>query len=466
MLSCYLGWRYLTRRRAAWLALAAVILSVAVPIVVLGVMQGIVDATRNQVRAAESDLTLQPRGGRLGIVADSQALTAIRNHDGVAAVAPFISGVAFINSRGDGSRADARGNYFTAIDGVDWDADWAMGRLSKDLLHQRPVVELTAPPLAPDERGSGFITPAWRHHLVMAGLDLGLGLGATLPLPPQPRPLPGIVLGRELIYGEGGMAPWSPLRPGRVVSLIIPDGRGGTIGRVQAEISDTLAVGALEIDRFATLMPLPLAQRLTAMDGRHPDSPGVAEISGFRVVANQPNQILRLRDQLESQFPLYGLTWQERRGNLVRSLEVQRNILLLVMVLIQGICVFIIYAVFSTLVVEKRHDIGVLLGLGAAPHRIAGAFLFAGQSACIVGGMIGWALGWAGLWALNPLSELLGVPLFPQAIFYSPQAPISWDARLPALFIGVIMSVGLVASLLPAWRAARIDPISTLREHG
>lgn len=467
MLSWYLGGRYLRKRRAAWLALAAVILSVAVPIVVLGVMQGIVDATRTQVRAAESDLTVQPRGGRLGWDQDSELPILLQQSEGVRSVAPFVSAVAFINSRGEGSRQDARSNYFTTVDGVDWEQDWAMGRLDPSKLHQRPVTELTSPPLGPDERGTGFLTPDWRHHLALSGLEMGGSLGGLiLPLPPRPTPRPGMVLGRELIYGEGGMAPWSPLRPGRVVSMVIPDGRGGTVGRIQAEVSDTLAIGALEIDRFTSLLPLPLAQRLSAMDGRHGESGGQREVSGYRVMVENGYHSDEVRQRLQSEHNVWAQTWQERRGNLVRSLEVQRNILMLVMVLIQCICIFIIYAVFSTLVVEKRHDIGVLIGLGARESSIAGAFLWAGQAACIGGGLFGWALGWAALALLNPLSELLEVPLFPQAVFYAPQAPISWDPWFPIIFIVVIMVVGFMATLLPAWRAARIDPVATLREQG
>ena len=467
MLSLYLGWRYLRKRRAAWLAFAAVLLSVAVPILVLGVMQGIVDATRTQVRAAESDLTVLPRGGSLGWPEEAPLPAQLSKHAEVKHVSPFISGVAFINSRGSGSRADARNNYFTLVDGIDWSADWTAGRVDASKLHQRPVTDLNAPELAVEERGSGFLTDDWRHYLLVAGMNLSADLGgAPLIIPPSKRPMPGVILGRELVYGEGGMHPWSPLKPGRRVSFAIPDGKGGTVGRVQAEISDTLATGALEIDRFMTLMPMPLAQRLSAMDGKHPDSRGKAEISGYRLVLESGANPEEIREDLEAKYFLYGQTWKERRGNLVGSLEVQRNILMLVMIVIQGICIFIIYAVFSTLVVEKRHDIGVLLGLGAAQRAIAGAFLFAGQTACIVGGLAGWALGWGVLALLNPLSEWLGIPLFPQAIFYSPEAPISWDPLFPLLFIAVIMVVGLLASLLPAWRAARIDPITTLRENG
>ena len=467
MLSYYLGWRYLRKRRAAWLAFAAVLLSVAVPILVLGVMQGIVDATRTQVRAAESDLTVLPRGGAIGWPEQTDLDQQLTQEAFIQHVSPFISSVAFINSRGSGSRSDARNNYFTLVDGIDWQADWEAGRIDARKLHQRPVIDLSAPELTPEERGSGFLTDDWRNYLVIAGMNMSGGLGGLpLTIPPTSKPMPGVILGRELIYGEGGMHPWSPLKPGRRVSFAIPDGKGGTVGRIQGEISDTLATGALEIDRFMTLMPMPLAQRLSAMDGKHPDSRGQAEVSGFRLVLEDGVNPSSVRDDLEQRYFLYGQTWKERRGNLVGSLEVQRNILMLVMIVIQGICIFIIYAVFSTLVVEKRHDIGVLLGLGASPQSIAGAFLFAGQTACVVGGAAGWALGWGLLAALNPLSEWLGIPLFPQAIFYSPEAPISWDPRFPLLFIAVIMFVGLLASLLPAWRAARIDPVTTLRENG
>jgi ABC-type lipoprotein release transport system permease subunit len=154
----------------------------------------------------------------------------------------------------------------------------------------------------------------------------------------------------------------------------------------------------------------------------------------------------------------------ERRGNLVRSFELQRNIMGLVMIAIQGIAVFIVYAVFSTMVAEKRHDIGVLLGLGAKPRDIAGAFLIAGFAACIFGGMLGWILGWGLLLLLNPLSEFTGIPLFPQEVLYTPDAPISWNPLIPLFFIITMSVVGILAVLIPAIRASRIDPVAILRE--
>ena len=67
MLAWHLGMRYLRKRRTAWLALAAITLTVAVPVLVLGIMQGFVDITRKQVRANEADLTIEPSFASTGL---------------------------------------------------------------------------------------------------------------------------------------------------------------------------------------------------------------------------------------------------------------------------------------------------------------------------------------------------------------------------------------------------------------
>jgi lipoprotein-releasing system permease protein len=248
-----------------------------------------------------------------------------------------------------------------------------------------------------------------------------------------------------------------------LVRLTVPDATGGTTGQVLAEISDTLGTGIYEVDRSVGLLPLPLGQRLAglhARDGRP------AALSGYRVQVAADSDPAAVRQRLVQATGLRVTTWMERRGNLVRSFEIQRNVIGLVMVLIQGIAVFIVYAVFSTLVAEKRHDIGVLIGLGAQRRDIALTFLIAGIVACVFGGMLGWAIGWGALLALNPLSNALGMPLFPQDVLYTPEAPISWNPLIPLFFTGVMTLVGICAVLLPALRASRVDPITTLREGG
>ena len=456
MLAWHLGLRYLRRRRTAWLALAAITLTVAVPVVVLGVMQGFIDITRLQMRANESDLIIESPWQSGPLEQDPADLATISGTSGVAHVAPFVSTYAILTPRDNNS--DLRLNLPCLVEAVDWARDEAIGRLSPHVLHPRPVTDLHAPPLEPHERGSGMLTPAWRDHLSLTGMELvsGLGLG-PLPLPPRLRPHPGVVIGRELAYSKG-------LRPGMTVRFTVPNGSGGTTSPVTAQISDTLGTGIYTVDSMVGLLPLPLGQRLADLHAR---GQRPAALSGYRVQVTPTADTAVVRRALMAATGQQVMTWMERsNSNLIKSFEIQRNVIGLVMVLIQGIAVFIVYAVFSTLVAEKRQDVGVLLGLGARRADIANTFLLAGIVACVFGGLLGWAIGWGALLVLNPISNFFGVALFPQDVLYTPEAPISWNPLIPLFFVGVMTLVGLLAVLLPALRASRIDPITTLREGG
>ena len=448
MLALHLGMRWLKRRRASWLALAAITLTVAVPIIVVGVMQGWMEVTARQARASESDVVIVAPG--------VTGADRLRDHlaaiPGVAAVAPYVQSWGVMNR----NRGDSSLTIPCQIEGLDWEADWNLGRLTATALHPQPVLDLSSPPLPPDRRGTGFLTPAWRSTTVLAGLHLALAFGG-LPaaLPPAQRPTPGIVCGRELLYPHH-------MRPGELVSIVVPNGTGGKAGAaLQAEISDTLGIGVIEIDRFLVLAPLPLAQRTLGMQVKNGNS---AKLSGWRLSAQPGTDPYRLAALVSTDTGLFAETWQDLRGNLVKGMQVQRNIGILVMILIQFITVFIVYAVFSTMVVELRHDIGVLRGIGARRRDIAWAFILAGLIACIGGGVLGWALGWGVLAALNPFSHLTGISLFPQDVIYTPEAPTSYAWWIPPMFIGSMTVIGLIAVALPAWRAARVDPIETLRE--
>ena len=455
MLAWHLGMRYLRKRRTAWLALAAITLTVAVPVLVLGIMQGFVDITRKQVRANESDLTIEPSFANGGLVDSTEMRHDLLAVPGVALLAPFVSTYSILTPTGSGG--DSRQNLPCLVDAIDWQADSAMGRISPSVLHPAPVMDLHAPALRPDQRGTGFLTPTWRDHLVLTGLDLMAGaVGCPAPLPPRLRPHPGLVVGRELAYSY-----W--LRPGQQVQLVVPNGTGGTTGRVLAEISDTIGTGVYEVDRYAGILPLPLGQRLADMQAR---GTRPSRLSGYRVSVVPDASLTGVQRLVRDESGERVSTWMERRGNLVKSMEIQRNIIGLVMIAIQVIAVFIVYAVFSTMVAEKRHDIGVLLGIGATRADIANAFLLAGLTACIVGGLLGWAFGWSLLLLINPFTKATGIALFPQDVLYTPEAPISWNPLIPLIFIGVMSLVGLLAVLLPARRASRIDPIDILRESG
>ncbi|MBA2480538.1 MAG: ABC transporter permease [Planctomycetes bacterium] len=450
MLAWHLGLRYLRKRRAAWLAVAAITLTVAAPVMVIGVTQGFLDILKRQARASESDVTLQTSWHDHGMTDSPQKRQDLLTIPSVSEVAPFVQFYALMTPQVTGSS----GSYGLPclIDGVDWRADTGIGRILPSFLHPQPVENLSAPPLSADRRGTGFLTPAWRDHLGMIGFALAPSLGmGPAPLPPRLTPRPGVVAGRELLYGNG-------IAIGTAIEIA-----GAPQIRQFAEISDTIGTGILEIDKLSLVTPLPVAQKLADFA---PTAKRAARIDGYRLRTVQDADLDRVANAVREHTGYRADTWLQRRMNMVKSLQYQRNIMAFVMLAIQTIAVFVVYAVFSTLVAEKRHDIGVLLGIGARRRDIAGAFLLAGISACVIGGVLGWVVGWSLLAALNPLSRYLGTPLFPQDVFYSPDAPISWDPRIPLFFIAAMGVIGVFAVALPAWRAARIAPVDILREGG
>lgn len=457
MLSLHLALRWLVRRRAAWLAFGAVVTTVWISIAVMGVVQGFVEVMNRQIRANESDLTMTPSFGMEGLEDSPGYRAFLADLPGVAGLAPSIGGYAMVTPLRPARGSPLDESFPALFDGIDWDADTAIGRIPATTLHRAPVVDLKAPPLVAEQRGTGFLTPVWREHLA---LRCGSLLG-VMPLPPPPiaTPTPGAVVGQELAF-LNGLLPGNGSRAGSRLHLTIPNGRGGLVGKVEVEVSDTIGTGIYEVDRLNTLIPLPLARRLA---GYHAVPGQPALVTAYRIDSAEHDLAAHAR-RLEQETAVRVDPWNERRRHLVKGAIQQRNILGLVMILIQCLAVFILYASFSTLVVEKRRDIGVLKGLGAQRATIARAFIAAAAACCLVGGLVGWALGWITLAVLNPVSTYFGIALFPEEFFYSPEAPISFDPLVPLVYLSAMTGIGLLAALIPAIRASGVDPVVTLRE--
>src|SRR4051812_5940621 len=169
MLVWHVGSRYLRKRRAAWLALAAITLTVAASVVVMGVSQGFVEVMARQVRALESDLTAEARPGRYAVDDAPGRREALAAVPGVAAGAPFIQAYALMTPRFN-SAVDTRYTVPCQVDAIEWAADARLGRVATRMLHASAETDLNAPPMPPDARGTGFLTPAWRDHTALLGL--------------------------------------------------------------------------------------------------------------------------------------------------------------------------------------------------------------------------------------------------------------------------------------------------------
>ncbi len=140
------------------------------------------------------------------------------------------------------------------------------------------------------------------------------------------------------------------------------------------------------------------------------------------------------------------------------------NILLFMIIAVAG---FGILAIFFMIVVEKTRDVGILKSLGASSRGIMGIFLGYGLSLGFVGAGVGLTIGLLFVHYINQIRDAIewitGQPVFDPAIYYFYEIPTIVDLfTISWIVLGALM-IAVLASVLPAFRAARLHPVEALR---
>ncbi|WP_417851150.1 ABC transporter permease [Thalassoglobus sp.] len=160
-------------------------------------------------------------------------------------------------------------------------------------------------------------------------------------------------------------------------------------------------------------------------------------------------------------------TWEEKQGPLLEAVAMESAILNVLLFLIITVAGFGILAIFYMIVVEKTRDIGILKALGASSRGVMMIFLSYGLSLGVVGSGVGVILGLLFVRYINEIEKLLsmitGRKVFDEAIYYFREIPtVVHPATVVWVAIGAIV-IAVLASVLPARRAARLHPVQALR---
>ncbi len=261
-----------------------------------------------------------------------------------------------------------------------------------------------------------------------------------------------------LLVGAGVAADLG-LQAGDSVMMIVPsrDKRRLPILR-KLQVVDVFSTST-EVDNNLVLLPL-----ATANDLR-----GLAGPEGLRLRLTDLFDARRIAWEIQQTNPSfdYATDWSNSHGNLYRAVHMSRNIVTLLLFVIVLVAVFNVVSALVMGVRDKEGEIAILRTMGVSRGAIMRTFIVQGAVIGAVGVLMGVLAGVA-LSALAPyavggLETLLGTQFLDPTIY--PIAYLPSDIRLSNVMAvaGMSMVICLLATIIPAWRAARLQPAAVLR---
>jgi len=267
----------------------------------------------------------------------------------------------------------------------------------------------------------------------------------------------GIILGRELAWKLG-------VEPGSMLTLITPQGQvtaAGLLPRLKRfTVVGLFEVGMYEYDSGLALLHIEDAALLYQMPG---------QVSGLRLkladIYAAPAFGVDLRDRLGPEFRVRD--WTREHANFFRALKIEKRVMMIILLLIVAVAAFNMVSSLVMLVTDKQADIAILRTLGLSPRGVMGIFMVQGSIIGVIGTLSGVVGGI--LLALNVesavhfLEQMLNFTFLAKDVYYITDLPsdIRADDVITITFASLLM--GLLATLYPAWRAARIQPAEALR---
>lgn len=254
------------------------------------------------------------------------------------------------------------------------------------------------------------------------------------------------------------------VQPGdNVILSTITAGTPPDVTKFQATVVDTFRSGMNEYDSSIVLMNLDALQKYRGMHLKN-------AISSIHIRLTDYSHAPKVLAALEQAFPpgmVNIRTWEEKQGMLLSAVEVETAILNVLLFLIIAVAGFGILAIFYMIVVEKTRDIGILKSLGASSGGVMSIFLSYGLGLGITGSAAGVFIGLLFVEYINEIEDVLswatGRKVFDEKIYFFLEIPTHVNPWMVFWVATGAIAIAVLASILPARRAAALHPVRALR---
>lgn len=401
--------RYLRSRRRetfisviAGFSFAGIMLGVATLIIVMAVMNGFRSELLGKILGVNGHMLVQPIDRPLD---DYDAVAGrIEGVPDVVSAIPFVEGQALVTG--------PSGNFGALVRG-----------LSESNLRRIPLVaeNLTAGSLDGFDAGQGVAIGSRMAQ------QLGIALGDNI----------------TVISPNGSVTPM------------------GVTPRLKAyPVSAIFEIGMSEYDATFLFMPFEEAQAYFNQDG-------VA--TGIEIYVVDPDRVgaMTLAIEEAAARPAFVTDWRQRNVTFFSALEVERNVMFIILTLIVLVAALNIISGLIMLVKDKGRDIAILRTMGATRGSVMRIFLITGASIGCVGTLAGFALGLIVCLNIESIRQfvswLTATELFDPTLYFLSRLPADIDSGETITVLLMALGLSLLATLYPAWRAARLDPVEALR---
>ncbi|THK39917.1 lipoprotein-releasing ABC transporter permease subunit [Ensifer sp. MPMI2T] len=404
------AWRYLrSRRKEAFISVIAgfsfigIMLGVATLIIVMAVMNGFRTELISRILGMNGHIIVQPLDGPLTNYAElANKFSAV---PGVTMAIPMVEGQVLAQGYGDASTG-------ALVRGVRAD----------DLSKLKSISE----------------------H-IQSGDLVGFASGS------------GVAIGSRMAEQLG-------IRVGGTITLTSPNGDVTPMGmnpRVKAyTVSAIFEIGMSEYDATIVFMPLEEAQLYFNAEGL---------VQSIEVFAEHPDAVDSLRKPIEDAAgrQIFITDWRDRNKTFFSALAVERNVMFMILTLIVLVAALNIISGLIMLVKDKGSDIAILRTMGATSGSVMRIFFMTGAAIGVAGTAAGVLLGVVVCLNVESIRQFFswvsGTTLFNPELYFLSQLPADMNADETIAVVIMALALSFLATIFPAWRASRLDPVQALR---